>query len=54
LVTVIDTVPAVAIADAGIVAISWPLVTRLVDVAVPFQFTTAAAAKLVPFTVSMN
>ena len=55
MVTETFTVPGVAIAEAGIVTISWFALTKVVLVcAVPFQFTVAFAAKLLPLTVKVN
>ncbi len=54
LVTETCTVPAVAIAVAGIVAVSWFPVTYLVVCCAPFQFTTALLAKPLPLTVKVN
>ena len=51
LVTVTGTVPAVATSDAGIMTVSWFVAGCVVVCAVPFQFTTAFALKLVPLTV---
>jgi len=51
--TVIEAVPAVAMREAGTVAVSCvdePLVVS----AVPFQFTVDPETKLVPFTVNVN
>jgi hypothetical protein len=56
LVTVMEIVPAVAMAEAGTATVSWLALTKVVfEVwAVPFKFTTALAAKLVPLTVIVN
>src|SRR5579862_1950819 len=54
LVTVTGTVAGVAIADAGIAAVSWVALTNVVVCAWPFQFTTAVAAKFVPLTVKVK
>jgi hypothetical protein len=53
-VTVTGTAPGFAIAVAGIVAVSWPAVTRVVAWLAPFQLMTAFEEKLLPFTVNMN
>src|SRR5713226_4279230 len=54
LVTVTGTVPGVAMAVAGIVAVSWLPVTRVVVCFVPFQLMAAFVAKLLPLTVNVN
>src|SRR4051812_7718059 len=54
LVTVSDTVPAVARALSGIVAINCLAVTNMVGCCVPFQPTVAFAAKLLPLTVKVS
>lgn len=41
-------------AVAAIAAVSWLLVTNVVGAPVPFQFTTALLAKLLPLTVKVN
>jgi hypothetical protein len=51
--TVIDAVPAVAMREAGTVAVSC-VEEPLVVSAVPFQFTVEPETKLVPFTVKVN
>jgi hypothetical protein len=49
------TVAGIAIAEAGITTVSWFALTNVLPVcAVPFQFTVALLAKLVPFTVKVN
>ena len=54
-VTVTDAVPAVAMAEAGIVVISWvPVATGVVVCDAPFQLMVALLAKLVPFTVRVK
>src|SRR4029077_7247181 len=52
LVTVTVTIPAVATDAAGMVAVSWFALTKLVVCAVPFQLMVALLLKLVPLTVS--
>jgi hypothetical protein len=52
--TVIDAVPAVAIREAGTVAVSWVEETNVVVRAVPFHFTIEPETKLVPLTVNVN
>jgi len=54
LTTVTDAVPAVAIREAGTVAVSCVDETNVVVSAVPFHFTLEIAAKFVPFTVKVN
>ncbi len=54
LTTVTDAVPAVAIREAGTVAVSCVDETNVVVSAVPFHFTLEIAAKFVPFTVNVN
>ena len=54
LVTLTDTAPGLAMAEAGIVAVSWPPVIRLVVCWVPFQLMTAFTEKLLPLTVNVN
>ncbi len=54
LVTVTGTVPEFITALAGILALSLEVLTRVVVMAVPLKFTTAAAAKLLPSTSSVN
>ena len=54
LVTVTDTLPAVAMAEAGIAAVSCFPLTKVVAGLVPPQFTTALDAKLAPFTASVK
>ena len=54
LVTVIDAVPAVAMRDAGTVAVNCVEETNVVLSGVPFQFTVAPLTKLVPLTVKVN
>ena len=51
--TVIEAVPAVAIKEAGTVAVSCVAEPDVVS-GLPFQFTVEPEAKLVPFTVSVN
>jgi xanthosine utilization system XapX-like protein len=52
--TVIDAVPAVAIREAGTVAVNCVEEPNVVLSGVPFQFTVAPLTKLVPFTVKVN
>ena len=52
--TVIDAVPAVAISEAGTVAVSCVAETKVVVNAVAFHFTVEPETKLVPFTVKVN
>lgn len=54
LVTVTCTVPGVAMADAGIVLVSWPPLTKVVPCFEPFQLMVASELKLEPLTVSVN
>src|SRR6266851_4599242 len=55
LVTVTATLPAVAMAEAGIATVSWFMAGWAVLVcATPLQFTTALALKLLPLTVNMK
>ena len=51
--TVTEAVPAVAIKEAGTVAVSCVAEPDVVS-GLPFQFTVEPEAKLVPFTVSVN
>jgi hypothetical protein len=53
-VTVIDAVPAVAIREAGTVAVSCVDETNVVASAVAFHFTVEVETKFVPFTVNVN
>lgn len=52
--TVIAAVPAEAISEAGIEAVSCVALTKIVARAEPFQSTTEAFTKFVPVTVSVN
>jgi len=52
--TVIEAVPAVAIREAGTVAVSRVADTNVVVRTVPFQFTVDVETKFVPFTVNVN
>jgi hypothetical protein len=54
LVTVTATVPAEAISEAGIAAVSCVALTKVVVCRALFQFTTASLVKFVPFTVSVK
>jgi len=53
-ITVIEAVPAVAISEAGTVAVSCVEETKVVVSAVPFHLTVEPDMKLVPFTVNVN
>jgi hypothetical protein len=52
--TVIEAVPAVAMREAGTVAVSCVAETKTVASGLPFQFTVEPETKLVPFTVSVD
>jgi hypothetical protein len=52
--TVIDAVPAEAISEKGIVAVSCVELTNAVERGEPFQSTTEPFTKFVPFTVRVN
>jgi hypothetical protein len=52
--TVTEAVPAVAIREAGTVAVSCVDETNVVVSAVPFHFTVEVETKFVPFTVKVN
>jgi hypothetical protein len=52
--TVIDNVPAEAMSDAGIVAVSCVLLTKVVVRFAPLTCTTEAETKLLPVTVNVN
>jgi hypothetical protein len=54
LVTVTATIARVAMAAAGILAISWFPVTKVVLCPEPFQLTIASELKLLPLTVKVN
>ena len=54
LVTVTGMVAGDAMAEAGIVAVSWFPVIRVVVCFVPFQLITAVVEKLLPLTVNVN
>jgi|SRR6266567_1000679 hypothetical protein len=54
LVTVTGTLPEVAIAEFGIVAVSLVVPPEVVVMAVPLKFTTALPLKLVPVTIREN
>ena len=54
LTTVTEALPAVAMREAGTVAVSCVAETNVVVSAVPFQFTVEIAAKFVPLTVNVN
>jgi len=54
LVTVIWTVAAVAMAEAGMAAVSWLPFTYVVACAAPLQFTIAFVLNLLPLTVRVN
>jgi hypothetical protein len=53
-VTVTFAVPGNAAAVAGIAAVSWVALTKVVGSGEPFQFTIASLVKFVPFTVSVK
>ncbi len=50
----IEAVPAVAIREAGTVAVSWVDETNVVASAVAFHFTVEVETKFVPVTVNVN
>jgi hypothetical protein len=52
--TVTGAVPAVAIKEAGTVAVSCVAETNVVASGLPFQFTVEVETKFVPFTVNVN
>ena len=52
--TVIDAVPALAISEAGIVAVNCVALTNAVERTAPFQFTTEPFTKFVPVTVRVK
>jgi hypothetical protein len=52
--TVTEAVPAVAMREAGTVAVSCVEETNIVTSAVPFHFTVEVETKFVPFTVKVN
>src|SRR5258708_7171592 len=52
--TVTDAIAAVARSEAGMAAVSWVALTKVVVRAAPFQRTPEALTKLLPFTVSVN
>ena len=52
--TVIGAVPAVAMSDAGTVAVTCVEDTNVVASGIPFQFTVEVETKFVPFTVNVN
>ena len=54
LLTVTVPVPADATSDAEIAAVNCELLTKVVVLGLPFQFTTDPETKPVPFTVSVN
>ena len=54
LVTVTARLPGVAMADAGIVVVSWFAVMKVVDCFSPFKLMTASWLKLLPLTVNVN
>ena len=54
LVTVKTAVLAAAISEAEIAAVNCEALMKVVDLALPFQFTTEPDEKLVPFIVSVN
>jgi hypothetical protein len=54
LTTVTEAVLAVAMSEAGMLAVNCDPFTKLVVRGLPFQFTTEPDTKPVPFTVSVN
>ena len=52
--TVTEAVPAAAMSAAGIAAVSWVALTKVVVRFAPFQRTTEPLTKLLPFTVSVK
>ena len=52
--TVTEALPATAISAAGIAAVSWVALTKVVVRFAPFQRTTEPLTKLLPFTVSVK
>ena len=52
--TVTEAVPGAAISAALRAAVSCPLLTKFVVLALPFQFTTDPETKPAPFTVRVN
>ena len=52
--TVMFALPAEAISEAAIEAVSWDALTYVVERLLPFQSTVALETKLVPFTVSVK
>jgi hypothetical protein len=52
--TVTVAAPGKAVSVAEIAAVSWVALTKVVVRGVPFQLTTEAATKFVPFTTSVN
>jgi hypothetical protein len=52
--TVTEAVPAVAMSEAKIVAVSCAARTKVVVLTPPFQFTTEPETNPVPFTVRVN
>ena len=52
--TVTEALPAAAISAAGIAAVSWVALTKVVVRFAPFQRTTEPLTKLLPFTVSVK
>ena len=52
--TVTEAVPAAAMSVAGICAVSWVALTKVVVRVAPFQRTTELLTKLLPFTVSVK
>src|SRR5215469_12680500 len=54
LTTVTEAVPAVAMSEAGTLAVNCELLTKVVLSGLPFQSTVAPETKPVPLTVSLN
>src|SRR6476469_8370236 len=52
--TVTEALPAAAMSAAGIAAVSWVALTKVVVRFAPFQLTTEPFTKLLPFTVSVK
>lgn len=54
LVTVTGTVPEVATAEAGMLAVTFDALAKVVDILAPLKFTTAEEPKLEPSTSSVK